>query len=208
MPKVQYNCPVSAQRTPDATIKSGISIPKDSHRLVWPAWENLYGVRRPLHRLNGSNLAIIWEGYSCMRGPMELVLRIQCTGGDILGWRTTVWFTGIQVILGGLGHKKANIISALPSEQWPSWTGCKKQQKERWLTILMDMVAYSTAWRHGQWWPIEIHPIRTLACIVVTGGGGIRVGRTIVDRVQPLEWHRYYGNGINTGYQARLVTSN
>ena len=39
----------------------------------------------------------------------------------------------------------------------------------------------------------------------------IKVGhkrRTIVDWVRPLEWHRYYGNGINTGYQAQLVTSN
>ena len=63
-------------------------------------------VRRPLHRLDGSNLAIIREGYSCMRGPPELVLHIRCTGGDIFGWRTTVWFTGIRVILGGLGRKK------------------------------------------------------------------------------------------------------
>ena len=125
MPKEQYNCSVPAQRTPDATIKPGISIPKDSHRLVWPTWKNLYGVRRLLHRLDGSNLAIIWEGYSCMRGPTELVLHIRCTGGDILGWR----ITGIQFILGEQGREKVNIISALPSGQWPSWTGCKNSEK-------------------------------------------------------------------------------
>ena len=86
-------------------------------------------------------VTIIREGYSCIRGPTELVLHIRCTGGEIFGWRTTVWFTGIQVILGGLGREKANIISALPSEQWPSWTGCKNRKKNadrlyRWIWSL------------------------------------------------------------------------
>ena len=35
-----------------------------------------------------------------------------------------------------------------------------------------------------------------------------RLGRTIGDWVRPLELHWDYGNGINTGYQARLVTFN
>ena len=138
VPKVQYNCPVSSQRTPDATIKFGISIPKVGHR---PAWENLYCVRRPLHWLDGSNLAIIREGYICMRGPTELILHIRCTGGDIFGWRTTVWFTRIQVILGWLGRKKANVISALPLKQWPSGTGCTNSENNvdwlyRWIWSL------------------------------------------------------------------------
>ena len=64
-----------------------------------------------------------------MQQVKELVLHIQCTEGDTIRWRATIWFIGVQFIFGRLGHKETHIILVLPTEQWSSWTGRKDSQK-------------------------------------------------------------------------------